>query len=108
MTKGLHLKWAVGFYGAATFGMLAWLVIDLIRLVRCSEVVVPLKAKPLPRSPAEYADPYEALDAARELDLQGDWDAAIAFYADLARRWPEHEAYIRGCIQRVEEKQSRL
>ena len=102
------MKWAVGFYGAATFGMLAWLVIDLIRLVRCSEVVVPLKAKPFRARPPNTPIPTKCWTQPAQLDLQGDWDAAIAFYADLARRWPEHEAYIRGCIQRVEEKQSRL
>ncbi len=109
MIKGLHLNWALGFYGAATFGMFAWLVIGLIRLVRCSEVVVPLKAKPLPRSPAEYAHPYEALDAAREPRLAGRLGCSDRILRGRgAVSWPEHEAYVRGCIQRVEEKQSRL
>jgi hypothetical protein len=66
------------------------------------------KAKVVIRPPAEYANPDDALAAAFQLDMDGDWDAAIVLYAEAARRWPEHEQYARGCITQVEEKRSRV
>jgi len=71
-------------------------------------LVVRPKPKVVIRPPADYANPDDALAAAFQLDMRGDWDAAIALYGDVARRWPEHEKYARGCITQVEEKRSRL
>jgi hypothetical protein len=59
------------------------------------------------RPPAEYADADDALAAAFQLDVQGDWEAAIALYGEVARRWPEHAHYARECIAHIEEKRSR-
>ena len=51
--------------------------------------------------------PTDALAAAFQLDVQGDWEAAIALYGEVARRWPEHAHYARECIAHIEEKRSR-
>ncbi len=57
--------------------------------------------------PAEYANSEDAVAAAIQLDMQGDWDVAIALYREVARRWPEHEHYVQECITRLEEKRSK-
>ncbi len=105
--KGFKLDWVDGFAKFAMLCMFGWLMVGLYRLVWCSWLAVRPEAKVAVR-PAEYANPEDAIDAAFELDMQGDWDAAIAVYDDVARRWPEHEQYARGCITQVEEKRSRL
>ncbi len=105
--KGFKLKWVDGFAEFAMLCTFGWLVIGLYRLVWCSWLAV----RPAPKvavRPAAYANPEDAFDAAFELEMQGDWDAAIAVYEDAARRWPEHAQYARSCIRQVEEKRSRL
>lgn len=67
-------------------------------------LVVRPKSKVVIRPPAEYANPEDAVAAAVQLEMQSDLDAAIALYREVARRWPEHENYVRGCITRLEEK----
>jgi hypothetical protein len=106
--KGFKLDWGNGFAEFAILGMFGWLMVGLYRLVWCSWLAVRPEPKVVIRSAAEYANPEDAFDAAFQLDMQGDWDAAIALYGDVARRWPEHEKYARGCITQVEEKRSRL
>ena len=64
-------------------------------------------AKTLMRLASAYANPENALAAAFELDMDGDWDAANALYGEVARHWPEHEEYARRRIAEIEEKQSR-
>ena len=56
---------------------------------------------------AEAQDPEtadDAIDTARGLDREGDWEAAIAAYQGIAIRWPEHETYSRNCIAEVQRK----
>lgn len=105
--KGFKLNWVDGLAEFAILWMFGFLVIGLYRLVWCSWLAVRPEPTVVVR-PAEYANPEDAFDAAFQLDMQGDWDAAIAAYNDAARRWPEHEPYARGCIRQVEEKRSRL
>ncbi len=57
--------------------------------------------------PAAYAKPDEALATAFQLDMAGDWDAAVGLYGEVAKRWPEYESYARGRIAQIEEKRSR-
>jgi len=66
------------------------------------------KAKIVIRPAAAYTDPDDALAAAFQLDMQGDWDAATAVYSEVVRRWPEHGQYAQGCITQLEEKRSRV
>ena len=60
------------------------------------------------RLSGEYANPEEVMAAAFQHDRDGNWDAAVAIYAEVARRWPEHAAYARGRITEIEEKRSRM
>jgi hypothetical protein len=106
--KSLELSPVYGCFGLAILGTLTWLLIGLYRLVWCSGPVVDQKAKAVLRPPADYTNPDDALAAAFQLDMQGDWDAAIALYGDVARRWPEHGQYAQGCITQVQEKRSRI
>ncbi len=59
------------------------------------------------RTPGEYTSPDDALSAAFDLDMKGDWDAAIELYGEVAGRWPEHKQYALECIMRINEKQPR-
>ena len=52
----------------------------------------------------QYFGPEDALAAARQLDWDGKWDAAVLLYAQIAERWPEHAQDARECIRRGEEK----
>ena len=38
--------------------------------------------------------------------MSGDWTASIILYRDVAKRWPEHAAYIKRCIDQIAQKQS--
>jgi hypothetical protein len=58
------------------------------------------------QSEAEFDNADDALAAAFRLDMDGDWEAAIALYAKAAEEWPEQSLYARECIKRIEEKQS--
>jgi hypothetical protein len=64
-------------------------------------------AKTLMRPVSAYTNPEDAMAAAFQLDMHGDWDAANALYGEVARRWREHEQYAQGRITEIEEKQSR-
>ena len=61
----------------------------------------------LTRPASAYTDPEDALAAAFQLDMQGDWDAAIALYAEVAKRSPDQEQYAQGRIKEIEDKQRR-
>jgi hypothetical protein len=56
----------------------------------------------------DCSNPDDALAAAFQLDMAGDWDAAVALYGEVAKRWPEHEQYAQERIRQVEEKRSRV
>jgi len=62
------------------------------------------RTKVIQRSADDYAIPEDAIAAATQLDMLGEWDAAIALYRGAVERWPEHEHYIQECIRRIEEK----
>lgn len=112
-------------FGGVYVGFAAWLFADarkrgysgvavvlLFTVFGPTAVIVWLfvrpKAKIVIRPPADYTNADDAFAAAFQLEMQGDWDAAIILYGDVARRWPEHEQYVRACITHVEEKRSRL
>jgi hypothetical protein len=63
--------------------------------------------KPVIRSAMVCSNPEDALAAAFQLDIAGDWDAAVVLYGEVARHWPEHEPYARGRVTEIELKQSR-
>ncbi len=64
--------------------------------------------KPVIRSAMDRGHPDDTLAAAFQLDMAGDWDAAAALYGEVAKRWPEHEPYVRGRIAEIEEKRRRV
>jgi hypothetical protein len=53
-----------------------------------------------------YTNADDALAAASQLDMLGDWDQAIALYQFAATRWPEHGEYIGKCINIINEKKA--
>jgi hypothetical protein len=60
------------------------------------------------RTPFGYASPEDALADAFDLDMDGDWDAAVLLYAQIASRWPEHKQECRERLSQVEEKRLRV
>ena len=108
---GLYVGFAAwSFTDARKRGYPGIVLVVLVTLLGPAAVIVWLfvrpKAKIIMQRPADYTNPDEAFAAALQLDMQGDWDAAIALYGEVARRWPEHEHYAQGCIREVEEKRS--
>jgi hypothetical protein len=59
------------------------------------------------RSAMGCSNPDDALAAAFQLDMAGDWDAAVALYGEVARRCPGHEPYTQGRITGIDEKRMR-
>jgi len=53
----------------------------------------------------EHANADDAIAAASQLDLLGDWEA-IESYRYSATVWPEHGEYIMRCVERVNEGSS--
>jgi hypothetical protein len=53
-----------------------------------------------------YENADDALAAASQLDMLGDWDEAIALYQHAATRWPEHGDYINACINKINDKKA--
>jgi len=78
------------------FGAIVWLALHLYASADAS--------RPRP----EHASPEDALSAARLLDMDGKWDAAVLLYAQIAERWPEHAQDAREYIRRGEEKRSNV
>lgn len=60
------------------------------------------------RTPFGYASPEDALADAFQLDMDGDCDAAVLLYAQIASRWPGHKHECRERISRVEDKRLRV
>ena len=83
------------FAYAGPFGLIPWLLLR-----------PPIKK--FIRSAAKCRGPDAALAAALKLDMAGDWDAAVALYGEVTKRWPEHEPYARGRLAEIKEKQSRM
>jgi hypothetical protein len=116
VVKGLELEWVRGFFGLAILCFLGWLMVGCVRIIRLSrrDHLLRLlrgnrkKAKVILGSPEDFTNPEDLLAAAFQFDMNGDWDAAIALYSDVAKRWPEHERYAQECISRLQEKRSRL
>ena len=89
--------------GLVAFGALA--AFGLAVAHSCASLRQP--AKTLMQPASAYTNPEDALAAAFQLDMHGEWDAANALYGEVARRWPEHEQYAQGRVTEIEEKQSR-
>ncbi len=89
--------------GLVAFGALA--AFGLAVAHWCASLRQP--AKTLMQPASAYTNPEDALAAAFQLDMHGEWDAANALYGEVARRWPEHEQYAQGRVTEIEEKQSR-
>jgi len=53
-----------------------------------------------------YGNAEDALAAASQLDMLGDWDEAIALYQYAAARWPEHGEYINACVNTITDKKA--
>lgn len=54
----------------------------------------------------DYANADDAIAAASNLEMRGDWEASINLYRHAAERWPEHSEYAQRCIDCVKNKQS--
>ncbi len=76
------------------FGAIVWLALHLWASAGA--------AQPLD----QYTGPEDALAAARQLDRDGKWDAAVLLYAQIAERWPERAQDARECIRRGEKRLS--
>jgi hypothetical protein len=86
-----------GFAALANFGLAA--------AHFCASFRRPVKT--LMRPACGYSNAEDALAAAFQLDMHGDWDAANALYEEIARRWPDHAQYAQGRISEIEGKRSR-
>jgi hypothetical protein len=53
-----------------------------------------------------YENAEDALAAASQLDMLGDWDEAIVLYQYAARCWPEHGEYINACVNTINDKKA--
>ena len=62
--------------------------------------------KVVERTPDSFSNPDDALAAAARLDQLGEWDAAIALYENIEKRWPEHHDYVAGCLKHIKDKQA--
>ena len=60
------------------------------------------------RNPDDYSSPEDALDAAARLDQFGEWEAAIALYENVAKRWLDQKRYVAACLQQLKWKQALL
>ncbi len=56
------------------------------------------------QAPARELTVDEALDAAAQLDSEGDWDEAINAFREIATRWPEHATYASNSIAAIQAK----
>jgi hypothetical protein len=54
----------------------------------------------------DYTNADDAIAAASQLDLLGDWDQAIALYQYAASRWPEHGEYVLKCVEGINDKKA--
>ena len=85
------------------------------RCPKCRHLIQPLKRAcvcgwsvmpPDDRSPKDFTNCEDAIAAAARLDQLGEWDAAIAFYENIAQRWPEQRDYFAACVKGIKEKQA--
>jgi hypothetical protein len=53
-----------------------------------------------------YTNADDALAAASQLDILGDWDEAVDLYRYAATQWPEHGEYINQCINTIHSKKA--
>jgi hypothetical protein len=94
-SKGRKWTWGLlGFF--SIFGIIAVVMLtDSRRNVRSSA-----------SSPTVYESADNAIAAAHDLEMQGEWEAAITLFESAAGRWPEHAEYIENRISDVRKKQS--
>ena len=53
-----------------------------------------------------YDNADDAISAASQLEMLGNWDAAIALYENASSRWPEHQRYAQQCVRRIQSKRN--
>ena len=93
-----------GWYSRGVLLLLLWLcgpVSVLIWSFLCAGVT--LAERPV----HDYSNADDAIEAASKLDMLGDWDEAIVLYQYAAARWPEHEDYIKKCINVINDKRGK-
>jgi hypothetical protein len=64
------------------------------------------RTNPAERPAEGYTIADDALAAAAQLDMLGDWDEAVNLYRYAATRWPEHGDYINQCINAIHSKKA--
>jgi hypothetical protein len=64
------------------------------------------RTKLVERPNQDYENADDALAAASQLDMLGDWDEAIALYQYVATRWPAHGEYINACVNTIYDKKA--
>ena len=89
-----------GYSGGVLF-LLVWLCGPLSALIW---LFVRPSTRLVDRPVHDYTNADDAMEAASKLDMLGDWDEAIALYEYAAARWPEHEDYVRKCINVINDK----
>jgi len=100
------LQVALGTYTLAFLMLFA--IGGSILIVACFASVAANAQKGVRRTPFGYASPEDALADAFQLEMDGDWDAAVLLYAQIAGRWPEHKQECRERVLRVEEERLRV
>ena len=75
-------------------------------LSRLPAVTFPFQRPSIRRPFAEFRNPEDAIAAASQLEMSGDWADSIDLYRRAAERWPEHWGYAQCCIERVTHKRS--
>jgi hypothetical protein len=89
-----------GYSGGVLF-LLLWLCGPLSVLIW---LFVRPSTRLVDRPVLDYTNADDAIEAASKLDVLGDWDEAIVLYQYAATRWPEHEGYVRKCINVINDK----
>jgi hypothetical protein len=88
------------------FGLTLPLGIWLVVLLRRPDVLASFA--PAEKQSPVYENADDAMAAAFQLDMRGDWDAAVELYQVAASRWPQHGPYIANCIAAIRQKQSAM
>ena len=89
-TNGLFIALLFGWLGP--LAVLGWL---LLRPPIQQEI----------RSYADFTCPEDAFEFAAQLEIQGEWAAAIELYQYIADRWPDQMSYSFACIREIHAKQ---
>ena len=91
----------MGWYSRGVLFLLLWLCGPVsARIWSFLRAGVTLAERPV----HDYSNADDAIDAASKLDMIGDWDEAVALYQYTAARWPEHQGYVKECINEINNK----